>query len=119
MKHVRMTAGIAGICAALAMAVSAAAVSAGERDAQQVQAAGSELPQTAVSAAYAEQKETYILRLSGNSVAIYLQGHEDNPLLVTEISAGSLRESDRELLENGITVSSYDEILRLLEDFNS
>ena len=119
MKHVRMIAGVACIGIALVMAISATAVSMWEPGGLDGQQTNSGTLQPATSTAYADSGETYILRLSGDSVAIYLQGQEESPLLVTDIQANHLRESDRALLENGITVSSYDEILQLLEDLNS
>jgi hypothetical protein len=118
-KHVRMATGITCICMALAMAVSATAVSIGEPNVSDEPQTGTNVGQPAVSTAFSEDTKTYVLRLSGDSVAIYLQGQEDSPLLVTDIRVQNLRESDRALLENGITVSSYDEILQLLEDLNS
>lgn len=39
--------------------------------------------------------------------------------LKTGISGQWLRQTDRESLKSGITVETYDEVLRLLEDFSS
>ena len=120
MKRVRIFSCIVCVCVALAFAVSAAAVSAGARtETPEKTAAGTNGGQTAVSAASTDMQETYLLRLEGSRVVLYLQGQEDRPLLETDISAANLREADRALLEQGIRVSSYDEILQLLEDFNS
>lgn len=38
---------------------------------------------------------------------------------ITQIDASALREYDRELLENGIEVAGYENLLSLLEDFSN
>ncbi len=40
-------------------------------------------------------------------------------VLRTEIRISGLREVDREMIKKGITVNSYEEVLKLLEDLNS
>ena len=72
---------------------------------------------TEAAASYPENKDTedYVIKEEDGSVVIEY-GREK---LETSISTSGLREYDRELLKNGITVFSYDEVLMLLEDFNS
>ncbi len=59
----------------------------------------------------------YVLRLEGGELGVYDTG--GRMVLSTGISAPELRQSDRKILEKGISAGSYEEILALLEDFNS
>ena len=61
----------------------------------------------------------YILRAYNGHIAVFYGDIIDSPGIETTIEIGSLRTVDREKLEKGITVNSYDEVLKLLEDFGS
>ena len=68
------------------------------------------------SAEIPESEGAYTLRSYGNSVAVFSYG-EDAPIMQTDICVSAMRASDREMIQKGITVGSYDELLGLLEDF--
>lgn len=57
----------------------------------------------------------YYIKLENQSLTVY-QGEK---VLLTNIKIPELREQDRLLLEDGIWVSSYNDILKLIEDFTS
>jgi len=61
----------------------------------------------------------YILSTSNNKIAVYSGTKNSEPIISTNIDMNNLRNVDKELLRNGITVESMEEILLLLEDFNS
>ena len=70
-----------------------------------------------VEAGVTEQKAAeYTLRLENGEIVISSEGCED---IKTGITGQWLREADREILKAGITVDSYEEIIKLLEDYNS
>ena len=52
------------------------------------------------------------------SVAVF-DGSDDAPIRVTEIALGSLRATDRALIEHGYPVGSEEELQELLEDLGS
>ncbi len=58
---------------------------------------------------------TYILREYEGKIAVY---REDELIDVTDISTKFLPENDRRDIENGIEISSRQELFRLLEDFS-
>lgn len=57
----------------------------------------------------------YYIKLENQCLTVY-QGEK---VLLTNIKIPELREQDRLLLEDGIWVSSYNDILKLIEDFTS
>ena len=59
--------------------------------------------------------EEYTMQLSDEAVTVSADGEEN----MTDIDPQLLREEDRRLLSEGVTVESYAEILGLIEDFNS
>ena len=61
----------------------------------------------------------YVLRDCGGNVAVYDAASLRIPLRVTDIETAYLRQTDRELLEQGLAVSSEEELLMLLEDLGS
>ena len=69
------------------------------------------------SAAGTESNESYgyFLKLEDNEIVIYKNGEPS----YTGIVVSGLRDSDRALLESGISANSYEEILKLVEDFSS
>ncbi|MBE6949323.1 MAG: hypothetical protein E7456_05700 [Ruminococcaceae bacterium] len=62
--------------------------------------------------------EEYTIREHNGMVAVFRSG-EDVPLLKTDIPVDGLRTADRELMERGIALESYTEVLYMLEDFDS
>ena len=68
--------------------------------------------------AAAEKKFSYVLRQYRGNVAVFY-GEDQQPIFETEIAVSGLRQTDAEKLQKGIMAASYEEVLRLLEDFNS
>ena len=66
-----------------------------------------------------EAAEVFIVTALGGNVVVFRDLPETSPVIVTDIRTESLRRLDREMLESGITVSSHEEALRLLEDLGS
>lgn len=60
----------------------------------------------------------YVLRSYEGCICVFESG-EDNPVIRTDITLEALRETDQALLESGITVDSYEKLIRILEDFDS
>ena len=58
----------------------------------------------------------YILTEYGGGIGVYLDGEL---VLTAEADVDGLRTGDRELLRQGIEAASYEEVLGLIEDFNS
>lgn len=63
-----------------------------------------------------EEQDVYTLMEHEGSICVFQNG---GIMLDSGIDAGGLRKKDRQMLESGITASSYDEILGMLEDFGS
>ena len=63
-----------------------------------------------------EESAAYTLYVENGIIIIKGAGGQ---IIETGISTDRLRSYDRELLSEGIAVSTYDEVLMLLEDFNS
>ena len=59
----------------------------------------------------------YIVGQWDGRVALFTKDFENRPALETDIDIQNLREYDRQLLSAGITVDSYEDVLRLIEDF--
>ena len=57
----------------------------------------------------------FMLRMENDEIVIYKNGTSTN----TGIEISGLRKEDRTLLENGIHADSYEEVLKLIEDFAS
>ena len=57
----------------------------------------------------------FFLKLENGEITVYKNGET----IKTGIAVPDLRQQDRLLLEQGISVSSYEDILKLIEDFNS
>lgn len=60
----------------------------------------------------------YLIKEYNGVVAVFLDG-ESMPLIQTDIPVNGLRQTDRELIEQGISLESYTDVLYLLEDFGS
>lgn len=64
--------------------------------------------------------EIYVLKDYNGLVGVfYKETESEGPIMQTEIDVNGLRAVDRELVEKGIEVSSYEAVLKLIEDFSS
>lgn len=61
----------------------------------------------------------YILGEYEGNIAVYRPGSEDEPLAVTDIELGSLRQADREMIDRGLSAAGDRELQELLEDLGS
>ena len=57
----------------------------------------------------------YFLRLENDEIVVYKNGESIN----TGIAVPELRQQDRLLLESGMNADTYEEVLKLIEDFSS
>lgn len=73
---------------------------------------------TAVSVQIVEQ-EGYRVGVSNGHVAIFEVGRTSEPMVETNIDVAGLRSVDRQMLDSGIIVVTYEDVLKLLEDFGS
>jgi tetrahydromethanopterin S-methyltransferase subunit H len=81
--------------------------------------AAEETPEKAAALAAAPRESGYCLRAVNGRVAVFRDDSEIQLLAETGIDIALLRAVDREKLEKGICVKTYEEVLQLLEDFNS
>lgn len=66
---------------------------------------------------YPEEKDNkYILKEHNNGISVF---YGDERLEDTKINTSHLRAHDREVLEDGIAVDTYGDVLSLIEDFES
>ena len=65
------------------------------------------------------QQGRYILRAYNGKIALFTDNFAETPAVETDIAVSMLRAYDRRLLEIGIEVNTYEDVLRLLEDFGS
>lgn len=66
-----------------------------------------------------EDEAQFFLRPCDGYVAVYDGQREKIPVTVTEIEIGSLRSTDKALIQKGIPVTDQRELLSLLEDLGS
>ena len=71
-------------------------------------------PQQSYDGAQAE----FVVRDYKGYVSVFAPGADPEPLQITAIPTESLRQSDRELLQGGLTVGSREQLLMLLEDLS-
>ena len=62
-----------------------------------------------------EEKTVYTLKDSDGVIIIM----HDDETIETDIKTDGLRAYDRDLLKEGIVVDDYEDVLKLIEDFNS
>ena len=74
---------------------------------------------TPESVQMAKAESGYTLRAFNGHIAVFYGDIMNSPAIETTIDVDTLRAVDREKLEAGIVVDSYDEVLKLLEDFGS
>lgn len=91
---------------------STAAVFAFEPDA----AASSESASTLAGETNNAMSDKYVIADENGKIGVYYMGEL---IYLTDISTTGLRAVDRDLLGRGIETSSYEDVLRLLEDFGS
>ena len=60
--------------------------------------------------------EGYVLTRYGDGIGVFCG---DELVISLPVNVDSLRDVDRALIENGIETASYDDALKLLEDFSS
>ena len=104
-----------GLCAAAVMlaGMSTAAVLAEDAEAQ----AGAAVLHTQIEQADDESRAgKYIVADLAGRIGVY---YMDQLIYTADIETAGLRALDRELLARGIETSSYEDVLRLLEDFGS
>lgn len=67
----------------------------------------------------AQYNSSYWVRSYNGHIAVYNQKADVSPMIETTIAVEGLRGVDKDMLENGIEATSYEEVLKLLEDFGS
>jgi hypothetical protein len=76
-------------------------------------------PASAAMATYAPEVGGYILREHEGRIAVFTPGFDGAPAIVTDIDVRGLRNYDRRLLKAGIRAETYEDVLKLFEDFGS
>lgn len=69
-----------------------------------------------VGADAVNSEPVYMLKAHNGKVAVFVDGELT---VTTDISVNGLRQTDRELLSDGIVLGSYTDVLCMLEDFGS
>lgn len=67
----------------------------------------------------AQSSNSYWLRSFNGHIAVFNSETDASPAIETTIDTESLRAVDRQMLEEGIQAHSYEDVLKLLEDFGS
>lgn len=62
---------------------------------------------------------SYVLGEVDGNVAVFTGGDMENPVSVTNIELGQLREADRDMISAGLVAGSESELMQLLEDLGS
>lgn len=71
------------------------------------------------AAAGSEGEKSYLLRAYNGHIAVFFGEDTDSAVIETTIEVDGLRTVDKEKLSQGIVAHSYEEVLKLLEDFGS
>jgi hypothetical protein len=66
-----------------------------------------------------QSDQTYVIRDVNGKIAVFDENSDKDPVYLTNTMTDTLRESDRNQLEKGISVYGYENMLKLLEDFGS
>lgn len=69
--------------------------------------------------AESQSNDDYWLRSYNGHIAVYSNKMDDVPTIETTIDVEGLRAVDKELLDKGIKAETYEDVLKLLEDFGS
>lgn len=64
------------------------------------------------------ETDEYLIKSYNGYIAVYYDS-KGYPAWISDMPVGSLREYDRKLLKNGITVESREALLQILEDLES
>lgn len=64
------------------------------------------------------EKTAFIIKEYDGKIAVF-EGQAEEPLFVSDVSVNNLPETDKQLLNDGIYVSSKKELNRLIEDYCS
>ncbi len=62
---------------------------------------------------------SFVLGAVDGNVAVFAGGDMENPISVTNIELEQLRETDREMISEGLVAGSESELMQLLEDLGS
>ena len=81
-----------------------------------LQAASADTPAALTEAGSGDR---YWLRSHNGHISVYGNKEDDSPMIETTIDVEGLREVDRILLDSGIGAATYEDVLKLLEDFGS
>ena len=66
-----------------------------------------------------QSDNSYWLRPYNGCIAVYSNKEDKFPVIETTIDVEGLRAVDKEKIEKGIEAQSYEDVLKLLEDFGS
>lgn len=66
-----------------------------------------------------EGEKNYLLRVYNGHIAVFWGEDTDSAVIETTIEVDGLRAVDKDKLTQGIVAHSYEEVLKLLEDFGS
>jgi hypothetical protein len=66
-----------------------------------------------------QERESYWLRAFNGHISVFFSEEDEVPSVETTIDIDTLRAVDREKLEKGIEAPTYEDVLKLLEDFGS
>lgn len=61
----------------------------------------------------------YIVKIFDGKIAVYTSDFTETPAVITDYDTSLLREADKRMLEAGIAVERYEDVLYLIEDFSS
>ncbi|NMA24133.1 MAG: hypothetical protein GX936_00540 [Clostridiales bacterium] len=81
-----------------------------------LQAASADTPAALTEAGSGDR---YWLRSHNGHISVYGNKEDDSPIIETTIDVEGLRAVDRILLDSGIGAATYEDVLKLLEDFGS
>ena len=59
----------------------------------------------------------FVVKIHNGKIAVFTEDFQTEPAVITELETALLRNVDRELLEQGVALSTYEEVLHLIEDF--
>lgn len=74
---------------------------------------------SAIAAGAGEDGQRYVVRAYQGEICVFYADKPDVPAVYTGIALSTLRQSDRELVEKGIKLDTYEELVGILEDFSS
>ncbi len=76
--------------------------------------------QPAIKTALKEEKTVlFVIKAYNDSIAIFKDGKDEPFKIIDEVVLKTLPKADQELLEKGIPIHSLDELIQLIEDYDS